>query len=197
MRLRTTLLYAILAIVLAACNREVQSTARPTHTPVPEMIATREPPTAATPAAPSITSTMVVPATPTAVQAPASSPPPAMPVDNTPTVAASATAAVPRSRPSLTPTSSGPLSAMIYVANCRAAPTADKPGNVVVQISVEATGGSGDYKYAYQGAEQTSKFIDITWEKGTRLIGKVTVTSGDGQTIDKEFDVNTGKLTCP
>jgi hypothetical protein len=96
-----------------------------------------------------------------------------------------------------TPTSAGPLSAAIYAANCRSAPTADKPGRVIVQISVEASGGNGRYRYFYQDKESPTKFIDVEGEKGTRLIGEVQVTSGDGQEINKEFDIAIGLLTCP
>ena len=112
---------------------------------------------------------------------------------------APASAATPTAapRPRATVPSSGPLSVMVYVANCKSAPTTDKPGNVTVQISVEATGGNGVYKYFNQGVEEPDKFIDIAWERGTRLIGKVMVTSGDGQTVEKEYDVSTGSLDCP
>jgi hypothetical protein len=75
------------------------------------------------------------------------------------------------------------LSAAVYVANCRSAPTAEKPGRVIVQISVEANGGSGPYRYFYQDKESPTKFIEVIGEKGTRLIGEIKVTSGDGQEI--------------
>ncbi len=76
-------------------------------------------------------------------------------------------------------------------------PTADKPGNVIVQISVEATGGNGQYHYFFQDKEYPTKFIDVAGEKGTRLIGEVNVTSGDGQSIKKEFNFAIADLTCP
>ena len=93
-------------------------------------------------------------------------------------------------------TSVGPLSAAIYAANCRSEPTAEKPGRVIVQISIEASGGNGRYRYFYQDKESPTKFIDVIGEKGTRLIGEVRVTSGDGQEIKKEFDFAVGDLTC-
>jgi hypothetical protein len=89
------------------------------------------------------------------------------------------------------------LSAAIYVANCRSAPTAEKPGGVIVQISVEASGGNGRYRYFYQDKESPTKFIEVIGEKGTRLIGEVKVTSGDGQELKKEFDIAISQLTCP
>ncbi len=89
------------------------------------------------------------------------------------------------------------MSANIYVANCRSTPTAEKPGSVIVQISVEASGGNGKYRYFYQDKEWPTKFIDVPGEKGTRLIGEVRVTSGDGQEIKKEFDISIGELNCP
>jgi hypothetical protein len=89
------------------------------------------------------------------------------------------------------------LSAAIYAANCRSAPTTEKPGRVLVQISVEASGGNGRYRYFYQDKESPTKFIEVVGEKGTRLIGEVRVTSGDGQEIKKEFDIAINQLTCP
>jgi hypothetical protein len=89
------------------------------------------------------------------------------------------------------------LTAAIYTANCRSAPTADKPGQIIVQVSVEASGGNGRYRYFYQDKEWPTKFIDVIGEKGTRLIGEVNVTSGDGQEIKKEFDIAANQLTCP
>jgi hypothetical protein len=89
------------------------------------------------------------------------------------------------------------LTAAIYTANCRSAPTDDKPGRVIVQISVEASGGNGRYRYFYQDKESPTKFIDVVGERGTRLIGEVKVTSGDGQEIKKEFDIAIGDLECP
>jgi hypothetical protein len=89
------------------------------------------------------------------------------------------------------------LAAAIYTANCRSAPTTDKPGRVTVQISVEATGGNGRYRYFYQDKEFPTKFIEVVGEKGTRIIGEVRVTSGDGQEINKEFDIAVDQLTCP
>ena len=108
-----------------------------------------------------------------------------------------ATAAPAATKPRPTPTSSGPLAAAIYAANCRSAPTADKPGRIIVQISVEASGGNGRYRYFYQDQESPTKFIEVVGEKGTRIIGEVKVTSGDGQEIKKEFDIAIGDLTCP
>jgi hypothetical protein len=89
------------------------------------------------------------------------------------------------------------LTAAIYAANCRSAPTADKPGRIIVQISVEASGGNGRYRYFYQDKESPTKFIEVIGEKGTRIIGEVTVASGDGQEIKKEFDIAANQLTCP
>ena len=74
----------------------------------------------------------------------------------------------------------------------------DHTGNVTFQISVEAKGGNGVYQYTYNNNPTSkTKFIDIAWEKGTRLIGTVTVTSGDGQSTDAVVDISTGDLTCP
>ena len=89
------------------------------------------------------------------------------------------------------------MAAAIYTANCRSAPTTDKPGRVIVQISVEASGGNGRYRYFYQDEESSTKFIEVAGEKGTRIIGEVKFASGDGQEIKKEFDIAVGQLTCP
>ena len=40
-------------------------------------------------------------------------------------------------------------------------------------------------------------WVEVAGEKGTRLIGEVKVTSGDGQEIKKEFDIALSQLTCP
>jgi hypothetical protein len=66
-----------------------------------------------------------------------------------------------------------------------------------VQISVEAGGGNGRYRYFYLDQESPTKFIEVIGEKGTRLIGEVKVTSGDGQEIKQEFDIAANQLTCP
>jgi hypothetical protein len=81
------------------------------------------------------------------------------------------------------------------VAGCRAAPTAEKPDNVVITISVEATGGNGVYRYFHRDVEEPDKFIDVEWGKNTRLIGSVTVTSA-GQSLTKEYDFRPSDY-CP
>jgi hypothetical protein len=195
----------VLLLVLSACQPSAPAQPIPTLTPVPGVNATQAlPPATVAPVVPT-----VAPSATPAVAAP-TEPAVATP---TPTVAAPTNTSVPSdtpspvptasptkalaSRPTATATSSGPLSAQVYVANCRSAPTSDKPGNVIIQISVEAKGGNGVYLYAYEGTASKTKFIDIAWEKGTRLIGEATVKSGDGQSIKVVVDINTGDLTCP
>jgi hypothetical protein len=68
---------------------------------------------------------------------------------------------------------------------------------VIVQISVEATGGNGVYAYVYQDISTTDKFIEIPWELGSRLLGKVTVNSGDGQSVIVELNVDLKDYECP
>ena len=171
MKIKFGLSLLILVLVLSACQPSAPAQPIPTLPPVPG--ATALPPATAAPVAPAAT--------------PADTPSPS------PT-ASPTKALVPRPNP--TATSAGPLSAQIYVANCHSAPTADKPGNVDIQISIEAKGGNGVYQYAYEGTASKTKFIDIQWEKGTRLIGKATVTSGDGQSIDVVVNISTNDLTC-
>ncbi len=166
-------------------------------------------PQPAVPSAPTVAPTTALQVQPTSLP-PTQPPPTSIPPTNTPAPAATvpapteppaptatATAAPAATRPRSTPTSAGPLNAAIYVANCRSTPTADKPGQVVVQISVEATGGNGLYRYFYQDKESPTKFIDVIGEKGTRIIDRVKVTSGDGQELTKEFDIAINQLTCP
>ncbi len=186
-----------LLLLLSACGG-----AAPTAAPVPTMTIPPEAPSTSV-------SPTTLPPTESSTAAPAmtSAPAPAVPVptDTAPVPAATDTLqptdtptaipATPRPRP--TATSSGPLSANIYVANCRSAPTADKPGRVLVQISVEANGGNGRYRYFYQDQEFPTKFIELPGEKGTRLIGEVRVTSSDGQDLTKEFDISISQLNCP
>jgi hypothetical protein len=189
------LLGLMMTAVLAACGSS-PSPAVPAATVAPAVNATAVPnqpaPTAVPPtkaAAPATNApapTKAVPAQP-ATAAPA-------PTD---TLAASPTIAPTAAKPRPTATSSGPLAATIYVANCRSAPTTDKPGRVVVQISAEATGGNGKYRYYYLDKEFPTKFIDVVGEKGTRAIGEVRITSGDGQELKKEFDIGIGGLSCP
>ena len=66
-----------------------------------------------------------------------------------------------------------------------------------MQISVEASGGNGRYRYFYQDKEFPTKFIEVVGERGTRIIGEVKITSGDGQELKKEFDIAVDQLTCP
>lgn len=130
------------------------------------------------------------PAAPTDAPAPGSDATPVPPTDapvDTPTEEPTATpTVVVRVRPSAT--SSGPLDFQVYVAGCSNAPTSEKPDNVKVTLSIEATGGNGVYRYTHQGVELADKFFDVEWAKSTRLIGRVQVASGDGQSIDKEYD---------
>jgi hypothetical protein len=188
MKHKLVVLFIGLAVLLSACERASITPHAHTPTPVPELSITRVPPTAKP----------TVQASPTRSPLPSPTDLPTSTILPSPTATPTSTStSLPtRLRPSLTPTSSGPLSAAIYVANCRIAPTPDKPGNVIVQISIEAAGGNGMYRYFNQGVESTSKFIDIMWERGTRLIGTVTVISGDGQTVDKEYDIVIGELEC-
>jgi len=196
MKQRLSLLLLLL-LALAACGSPQPAApatvpaAAPTTAPAaqPTSVPATQPPPAAVPP----TDTVAPPAT-----KPAATQPPAAPTDTVvPQPTNTATAAPAASKPRPTPTSSGPLAAAIYVANCRSAPTADKPGQIVVQISVEASGGNGRYRYFYQDKESPTKFIDVLGEKGTRIIGEVKVASGDGQEIKKEFDFASGQLTCP
>ena len=198
MKIKFGLSLLVLLLVLSACQQNAPAQPVPTLTPVPGVNATQAlPPATAAPAvAPSATSAVVAPATlaPT-VAAPANTPVPsetASPVPN-----ASPTKA-PVRRPTATVTSSGPLSAQVYVVpnSCHSAPTPGKPGNVTFQISVEAKGGNGVYQYTYNSTTSKNKFIDMTWEKGTRLLGTVTVTSGDGQSFDVVLNINIADLTC-
>jgi len=177
------LLSFMAAVVLAACGSS--SSVVPTITVAPVATARPLAPTALPPTSAAVPPTNVPVPTPT------------------PTVTLAATSAVtptsaPRAtNPRPTATSSGPLAATIYVASCRSAPTADKPGRVIVQISIEASGGNGQYRYFYQDQAFPAKFIEISGEKGTRTIGEVRVTSGDGQELKKEFDIGIGGLNCP
>jgi hypothetical protein len=176
-------LILICAGLLSACGRSAITPRAHTATPVPELNVTRPPATAR----PGVTIAAELPFTLTPV-----------PPSNTPTLTATPTLTpspvVTRVRPS--PTSSGPLGVAVYVANCRRAPVPGKPGNVVVQIAIEATGGNGEFHYFNEGVESPTKFVDITWERGTRLIGSVRVLTGDGQSLKKEYDIPTGALTC-
>jgi hypothetical protein len=188
MKLRLGLVL-LLSIALAACGSP--QPAAPTI--APEVEPTSVPPTQPAPANVPPTNT----AAPAATQPAPTEPPPA-PTDTLgPQPTGTAKAAPAATRPRSTPTSAGPLSAAIYVANCRSAPTDEKPGRVIVQISVEASGGNGRYRYFYQDKESPTKFIEVIGEKGTRLIGEVKVTSGDGQEIKPEYDIVVGQLTCP
>jgi len=141
-------------------------------------------------------------APPAVANTPTAPPAPSLDPTSTPVATATTTAeltptATTAAAPRPTPASTGPLDFQTYVAGCRSAPTQEKPGNVIVTISVEATGGNGFYRYFHRGVEEPDKFIDIAWERGTRLNGRITVTSGDGQTLEKEYDVDMKSLDCP
>jgi hypothetical protein len=192
MKLRFSLTLLLL-IALAACSTPQPAAPTTAPTAAPEVKPTAVPPTQPPPTAVPPTNTSAPAAT-----EPAPTEPPPAPTDTLapqPTDTAAAAPAATKLRP--TPTSAGPLTAAIYVANCRSAPTADKPGRIIVQISVEASGGNGRYRYFYQDKESPTKFIEVAGEKGTRIIGEVQVTSGDGQELKKEFDIAASQLTCP
>ena len=188
-RMLLVILMLISASLLVACGRSAITPRAHTATPIPELNVTRPPETAR----PTLPATDPSPETITQVSPTATTIATAT-LTSSPTPTLTPSPVVTRVTP--TPTSSGPLSVAVYVASCRRAPTAGKPGNVVVQISIEATGGNGQYHYFNQGEESPTKFIDITWERGTRLIGKVMVTSDDGQHVEKEYDIPTGELDC-
>ncbi|HET7090809.1 MAG TPA: hypothetical protein VFL17_19425 [Anaerolineae bacterium] len=179
--MKLTFLVLCLALTVTACTQEqAPLQASPTSAP-PAEPPTSEPPTVALPtAAPPTAAPPTVAPTVTA-EPPTAAAPTEAPTD-TPTAGPSPTA-----RPRATATAAGPLDFQTYVAGCRLAPTPEKPGNVVITISVEATGGNGVYRYFHRDVEEPDKFIDIEWEKGTRLIGEVTVTSA-GQSLTKEYD---------
>jgi hypothetical protein len=179
------ILMLISASLLAACGRSAITPRAHTATPIPELNVTRPPETAR----PTWPATDPAPETITQV-----SPTATTTVTRTPSPTLTPSPVVTRVTP--TPTSSGPLAVAVYIAGCRRAPTPGKPGNVVVQISIEATGGNGQYHYFNQGEESPTKFIDIAWERGTPLRGKVMVTSDDGQHVEKEYDIPIGELTC-
>ena len=195
MRLKYPAILLSLLFVLAACapTQVTPTPVPPTATPVPELSATREAPTQI-PNTPVPATNTAAPVTNTAMPAATAQPTQAA---STPTGTAAATkpASTPAVRPSST--SSGPLTATIYVANCRSTPTTDKPGQITIQISIEASGGNGVYHYVYQDKEMPGKFIDVLGERGTRVVGFVTLNSGDGQTLKKTFDISAADLNCP
>jgi len=178
------LLMVCVALALTACGRVPDT---PTGAPA-------EPTTGGDTAVP-VAPTDSPPAGGESTPLPATAPPeppteaPAETATAEPTVAS-------RPRPTATPASSGPLDFQTYIAGCTRAPTADKPGNVVITISVEATGGNGVYRYFHKNVEEPDKFIDVEWQLGTGLNGKVTVVSGDGQTLEKEYFFQTTNLEC-
>lgn len=128
------LLFAVVSFLLTACG---QSGPAPNVEPSPVLPNTTTPPTAVPPAAVPATA---VPANPPTVNASPTLPPTSVPTSAgaaaTPTAPPATPTTAPRPRP--TATSAGPLTVAIYVANCRNAPTAAKPGGIVIQISVEA-----------------------------------------------------------
>lgn len=176
----------LITLLLAACGGRPadQVTAVPTNSGVNST----QLPTSIPSTLPATNSSITGPAAASIVPSPSTAPLTPLPL--------TATISVPRPRPA----SSGPLTFTgtgIYVANCRFAVTTDKPGGIVIQISVEVTGGDGTYQYFDNNGKQwPTKFIDVGGEKGTQSIGKVTVTSGDGQTVMKEYNLSPGDLTC-
>lgn len=195
MKLRLSLGLVTLLVLTACGNNQPApapaATSAPVATTAPEVKPTNVPPTQPPTTVPPTNTTVPATAAPTATEPPAA--PAATPLPQPTEIATAApTAAGPRP----TATSAGPLAAAIYVANCRSVPTTDKPGGVIVQISIEATGGNGQYHYFYKDKEYPTKFIEVPGEKGTHIIDRVRVTSG-GQDITKEFDIAISTLTCP
>jgi hypothetical protein len=213
---KTTLLSIAISFVLTACNQSGPAPAAGSSTSAPDNIAATVVSATAGPA------TVIPTAVPTVKADTPTLPATSAPTDAT-TVKATDTLTVSsvtpttapirvevthtltvspvtptKVRPRPTATSSGPLTFEIYVAGCQSAPTAAKPAGVIIAISIEARGGNGIYKYFdNEGVQHSSKFIDISWAKGSALIGKVTVTSGDGQTVEKEYYINLAESKCP
>ena len=193
LRLSLTLLWLF---TLAACGSPQSATPVSTPAAAPTTVPAIQP-TSAPPTQPPTVAPPANTVAPAATQSAPTKPPPAPTNTLAPQPTNTATAAPAATKPRPTPTSAGPLSAAIYAANCRSEPTAEKPGRVIVQISVEASGGNGRYHYFYQDTESPTKFIEVVGEKGTRLIDQVKVTSGDGQELKQEFDIAINQLTCP
>jgi len=180
--MKITIVTLCVALFLSACGGEAR-----TATTAPSEPSAND---NTTPSAPADTP---VPSASTPAAPPADTPgtTPSDTPESTPTPTATAA-----SRPRPTATSSGPLDFQFYIAGCRKAPTADKPGNAIISISIEATGGNGVYRYFYKGIELKTKFFDVEWELGTSINDKATVVSGDGQTLEKEYFFNTTSLEC-
>lgn len=180
-----------LALSLTACGREAATTA--TNVPAaPTTGGVTAPPAPPAPTEAPPAATEPPTWTPPSAEAPTEAPTEAQ--SETPTTAPT-TAPTTVSGPRPTATSSGPLDFNFYFTGCRRVPTADKPNNAIITISVEATGGNGVYTYVHAGVTEPDKFIDIEWQLGTGLIGKVTVTSA-GQSLEKEYFFETTNLEC-
>lgn len=188
MKLKSFLLLIAVTLVLAACGRGPEAETSAPPQPTATSVETQPTAPADTPAVATAVATEPPVAPPTST----SEPPATAPASDTP--APSATA--PRPRATATPVSIGPLDFQFYMAGCRRAPTAEKPGNVFITISVEATGGNGVYRYVREGVDLPGKFFDVEIELGTSINGKVTVVSGDGQTLEKEFFFSTNNIEC-
>ncbi len=175
-----------LAGLLSACTRAELVPRVVTPSPVPELLVTHVVPTFDPAWLP----------TPTPADTPTPWPSPTLPARTVAAPTDTPPPPLPPLSPTAVPTSAGPLSVNAYLVECRLAPTPDKPGNIVVRLSIEATGGGGGYRYFVQGAEINSKFADVQWAFGARLIVPYRVTSGDGQTVTREFNASPAELNC-
>jgi hypothetical protein len=183
MKFRLVLVAVCLALLLAACGRGTETPSAPAAGDTPT------PPPAAQP-------TDTAPAVSQPSPTPAGAEPTTAPRD-TPAASDTPEAATPqRPRATATPVSTGPLDFQFFIAGCARRPTADKPGNAAITISIEAQGGNGVYQYIVNGAEEDDKFFDVEIELGTAITGRVIVASGDGQTLEKELFFSTTGLEC-
>ena len=186
LRILSITLIVCLAWLLAACGgRDAEETTNALPAPT-STAGGNTPPTAtdepASPTAPPAQATDTV-------EAPTAAP------SDTPTSEPTTTSAP---RPRATPTNIGPLDFQFFLAGCSRAPTADKPGNLKISISIEARGGNGIYQYFYEGAQLPGKFFDVERELGNSINGKATVVSGN-QTVEKEwfFAATDVSAKCP
>jgi len=186
--MKTPLVLLCFALVLTACGGD----ARTPTTTAPEPTQGGQVVVPAPTDTPSVSSPTQAPPADTPTTTPPDTPTPEP--SDTPTLMPTSTTAV--SRPRATPTSSGPLDFQFFIAGCRRAPTAEKPGNAFISISIEARGGNGVYRYFHEAVELQNKFFEVERELGTSVNGDVTVISGDGQSLEKEYFFATTNLEC-
>lgn len=102
---------------------------------------------------------------------------------------APAPTARPRPMATLTPQPATTLEFNVDLVGCRAAPTAEKPGGIVLLFRFEPTGAPGPYRYFDRDEnKEVTELYERPAAKGSGVVVSWAVQAGDGQLREKKIN---------